>query len=52
MGLETKVILKMMLELVRSSKNLEEFEKKLIRIANVEGILDADDPPQAQTADQ
>ena len=40
MGLETKIILKMMLELVRSSKDLADFEQKLIRIANVEGILD------------
>ena len=47
MGIEMKIILKMMLELVRSSKDLEEFEKKLIRIANVEGILSDDDisPP-------
>ena len=47
MGLETKIILKMMLELVRSSKDLEDFEKKLVRVANVEGILE--ESPQADS---
>ena len=43
MGLETKIIMKMMLELVKSSKDLEDFERKLIKIANVEGILSDED---------
>jgi len=42
-GLETKIIMKMMLELVKSSKDLEDFERKLIKIANVEGILSDED---------
>ena len=43
MGLETKIILKMMLELANSSKDLGDFKKKLIKIANVEGILSDED---------
>ena len=43
MGLETKIIMKMMLELVKSSKDLEDFERKLVKIANVEGILSDED---------
>ena len=49
MSLETKIILKMMLELVRSSNDLEDFERKLIKVANVEGILaDEDLPPKKE----